>query len=347
MEWAPDLVVSISIPDNNAFRDACLREYITGVFGIPMVMHPINSLFVLANKWATNNWLQSHGFNAPSAIYISGDLVNKRTADYSAYITGLKQELHKIEGPYVVKPLWDSMSQGVETANTVDEVIKRVCESDYDLIVQEKVVGELFGIEVITNGKSCLFQPLVKKCSSENDLVPFDHLRYGPYQISKEQLSLLKRDLASICEKLKLNGSVEFEMIRSKKDNKFFIIEINPRVSGMTNLSSAISNINSYSFLMRLNKDVSINDKLGWNAIAEIPLLGMSADLMNAVSRRPEVSSIQCVKYHTGNSQYKALVKGKNIGSLYKLILQLSKQLSIIPDYILKECEEMKARING
>ncbi|RCW16689.1 hypothetical protein CAC02_07070 [Streptococcus gallolyticus] len=250
VKWSPDYVISISIPDNNSFRDSVLKEKLKK-YGIPMLIHPIDSMFILCNKWNTSLWLKSQGFYVPKSIQVSYEkIANNIGVDYSEYLNAIYCSLSQMHGPFVVKPLWDSMSCGVQIfddCSQVVEYIKKYCKQD--LIIEQHVDGELFSIEVLADENNILVQPLIKKVLlDKKDLMPFNHLRYGNYRLEDNLYFNLKSNLLRIVKKLRLNGNVEFEMIR--KDNKFHIIEINPRVSGVTNLSTAISGINTYSWLL-------------------------------------------------------------------------------------------------
>ena len=172
----------------------------------------------------------------------------------SIYVDVLINELNNLEFPLIAKPLWDSMSQGIKILKDMEETRSFLSTLTVDYIFQEYILGELLGIETITHNENVYFQPLVRKYTSEN-LVPFDHLRYGPYNgIPKVLLDRMKKKIRNVCLDLKLNGSIEFEMIYDRNANNIYILEINPRISGMTNLSSLISGVNSYTLLGQIEK---------------------------------------------------------------------------------------------
>ena len=72
------------------------------------------------------------------------------------------------------------MSQGIKILKDMEETRSFLSTLTVDYIFQEYILGELLGIETITHNENVYFQPLVRKYTGEN-LVPFDHLRYGPY----------------------------------------------------------------------------------------------------------------------------------------------------------------------
>ena len=121
LSWNPDVVISISIPDNNALRDAVLADYLK-IKGVNFIAHPIQSTLLLSNKWETTKYLKSMGVSVPKTVYASGDLISNRVDSYSSiYVDVLINELNNLEFPLIAKPLWDSMSQGIKILKDMEE----------------------------------------------------------------------------------------------------------------------------------------------------------------------------------------------------------------------------------
>ncbi|CAI2553305.1 hypothetical protein AKUH4B114J_01030 [Apilactobacillus kunkeei] len=344
-KWKPDLVVSISLPDNNAVRDAVLKEYLYKKYNIKMVMHPIKSTLLLGNKWDTNFWLRSMNFNTSNAIHISSEMINNlhnNYEDYKYYFDAISTSISNMKKPLFVKPLRNSMSIGVKVFNDDKDIIDYIYKNkDQDYIIEEKINGQLYGMEALIKNKNIFFQPLVKKCSLEGGaLMPFGHLRYGNIVIDNDIYNKITKQITEITKKLKLQGSVEFEFIVEKKEFKF--VEINPRISGMTNLSSSISNINTFSWLINSNiTKKNINKKINNFIIAEIPLDSVSENFYKNYKKLKKVISIQNVTYHNGEKSWKALFKGKSLEKIYLYINNLQKKGDIkIPLNIKKEFEK-------
>lgn len=335
LSWNPDVVISISIPDNNALRDAVLADYLK-IKGVNFIAHPIHSTLLLSNKWETTKYLKSMGVSVPKTVYASGDLISNRVDSYSSiYVDVLINELNNLEFPLIAKPLWDSMSQGIKILKDMEETRSFLSTLTVDYIFQEYILGELLGIETITHNENVYFQPLVRKYTSEN-LVPFDHLRYGPYNgIPKVLLDRMKKKIRNVCLDLKLNGSIEFEMIYDRKANNIYILEINPRISGMTNLSSLISGVNSYTLLGQIEKIDTMVSKERY--VAEVPLRKLNDEFIEKIKKINEIESIQSVSYHTGKQQVKTLIASDSLSQVIKTIFLLN-EYGLIPNNIMKEC---------
>lgn len=335
LSWNPDVVISISIPDNNALRDAVLADYLK-IKGVNFIAHPIHSTLLLSNKWETTKYLESMDVIVPKTVYASGDLISNRVDSYSSiYVDVLISELNDLEFPLIAKPLWDSMSQGIKILKDMEEALSFLSTLTVDYIFQEYVLGELLGIETITHNENVYFQPLVRKYTSEN-LVPFDHLRYGPYNgIPKDLLERMKKKIRNICLDLKLNGSIEFEMIYDRNTNNIYTLEINPRISGMTNLSSLISGVNSYTLLGQIEKIDTVVSKERY--VAEVPLRKLNDKFMEKIKKINEIESVQSVSYHTGKQQVKTLIASDSLSQVIKTICLLN-EYGLIPSNIMKEC---------
>ncbi|WGN89476.1 ATP-grasp domain-containing protein [Ligilactobacillus faecis] len=332
INWCPDLVVSISLPDNNAVRDASLSRFFSKN-KIPYIMHPLESVMILSNKWDTVRFLRKRGVEVPKTIYVSGDLISKRVNGYGSYLNIIEHKLNSFCFPCIVKPLWDSMSQGIKKFEDLKNLMAFLRSIKVDHIIQEYVSGELLGIEAITYGEDVYFQPLIKKYTDEN-LMPFAHLRYGPYEeLGDEELNTLKNKLKCICLELRLNGSVEFELIYDKKKSRVYILEINPRISGMTNLSSMISKENTYTLLAKRKLPTH---KLPYQYAVELPLKKFTAEDEKKVSGINEVRNIQKVVYHTGEVQVKIIATSNNLSKIITAIKKLSTY-GLLEANIIKE----------
>lgn len=68
LDWRPDSVVSLSIPDEHALRDAIVGEILSDLH-IPAVAHPVIAGQILSNKWETKLLVQQFGIKTPKACY--------------------------------------------------------------------------------------------------------------------------------------------------------------------------------------------------------------------------------------------------------------------------------------
>lgn len=340
--WNPDLVISLSLPDNNALRDSIMKDLLKHNYNIDMVMHPIQSVSLLSNKWDTNLWLKTRGYPAPTAIHVSSEILKDKSEiarDYDSYIDSIYTQLDEMSGPFIIKPLWNSMSIGVIEVKDPLSACHYLNENpDQDYIIQEKINGDLYGIEVLRNNGQTLLQPLVKKCSIPGDtLMPFSNLRYGEVQIKSELDLKIQEDIKKISTELNLNGSVEFELII--EDNDYKIIEINPRISGMTNLSSAISQINTFDWLIESYFEIpKIRDFSKNKFVFEFPVNKIDTSTILKTYAPKNLISDQKVTYHNGDKGHKLLWSENSLQKMLDDILFLeNKNVINVPPIIIEE----------
>jgi carbamoylphosphate synthase large subunit len=332
--WKPDRVVSISIPDDKALRDACIAVSLRATHDIDVVMHPLAVTHAFANKWATRQLVEDTGLAAAPGFLISGDLLCERGVRYGAYRDYVSLMLTYVSFPVVCKPIWDSMAQGIQKFATPAELEDWLdgARPEADLIIEEYLDGELFGIEVVGRDGTYVCQPLVRKClGTGEDLVPFNHIRFGPVADDRYNLPILQHQLTRLAAQVELCGSAEFELMWFR--GRFHVIEVNPRVSGMTNLSSAISGVNTYTALASTITPA----KPAPQFIVEVPLDNMDENRRLALEAHDDVIWVQGVTYHDGSSQWKALIVAPDAPAAADRLHQLDLSYSILPDGALDE----------
>lgn len=344
-DWGADKVISISIPDDNSFRDSCVKKILEDSYGIPMIMHSLDATVAMCNKWDTAQLLRKLEIPVTDSFLLHGDLLNKRGINYKAYITYLQEKVEALGFPIIVKPLWDCMSLGISIYNDIksfDEWIKTDPPIQDMLIEQYLINGELFSIEVLGQNGIYMCQPLIKKCTGkEIELFPFNHFRFGPYVAndleSQKKINVLKKNLIRVAEELQICGAVEFEIMRS--EGEFIIIEINPRISGTTNLSSYISGNNSYVCLLEMALGNWSLKEYKEKFAAEFPLLQLSQELLNTLKKDKKFVFVNKVVYHDGREQTKAMLKADDIYDCQLIIKELHNQYKIISGLVMEELD--------
>lgn len=335
-DWNPDKVVSISIPDDKALRDACIAVALRATHDIDVVMHPIAVTHAFANKWATRQLVEDTGLAAAPGFLLSGDLLCERGVRYGAYRDYVSLMFDYLQFPVVCKPVWDSMAQGIQKFATPAALEDWLNETrpEEDLIIEEYLDGELFGIEVVGRDGDYICQPLVRKClGTGEDLVPFNHIRFGPVTDAHYNVSILHHQLTRLATQLNLCGSAEFELMWF--GNRFHVIEVNPRVSGMTNLSGAISGINTYTALA--SEATAVTAAPTPRFVVEVPLANMDDTRRAALEALEDMIWLQGVTYHDGTSQWKALLSAPDATAAAERLHLLDRTYGVLPDGSLDE----------
>ncbi|MDQ0418340.1 biotin carboxylase [Croceifilum oryzae] len=341
LEWKADVVISISLPDDNSLRDACVKEILMEKHQIPMIMHSMEATAIMCNKWETKSFLRNLGYAVTDGFLIHGDLINDRGIRYHSYREFIFNKVQKMGFPIIVKPLWDSMSCGIQIMDTVEELQEYLSTNPptADVLVEQFIEGELFGIEVLGCDGNYRCQPLVRKCSnSVRNLFPFDHLRFAPFTNESYPIQELEEMVLNIASKLEVSGSIDVELIY--KDGIFYIIEINPRISGMTNLSSAVSGQNAFQCLLEMAEG-EWESKYGLpkqdRFVAEFPLENMVAATAERMQNRDDVVHVSFNRYHDGRTQYKMMLSAVDAEDCFSKLMGLNEENKIVPHHIIEE----------
>ncbi|PWI45730.1 ATP-grasp domain-containing protein [Streptomyces sp. ICBB 8177] len=250
--WGADGCVSLSLPDENALRDAVVGELLTDR-GIPAVTHSVRATALLANKHETRTAVSAAGLAVPPGLLMDGDLLAGRNLPVPAYRDVLRRRATGLGFPLLTKPLWDNLSSGIRflpDATALDAYLQD--PYDGNAVLEACLTGELCSVEIVGRDGEYLVQPLVWKGRTGGEpSFLFGQLRHCAPRPEREALfGPVGERLVALCRELDLNGAVEVEMIHA--DDAFHVIEINPRVSGSTAMSIAASECNTYACLLHM-----------------------------------------------------------------------------------------------
>ncbi|TDD14607.1 ATP-grasp domain-containing protein [Nonomuraea diastatica] len=250
--WGADACISISLRDENALRDALVAgELAAG--GVSTVMHGAETTGMLANKADTKAFLRRAGICVPDDVLVDGDVLNGRTVPMPGYRDYVIDRADRIGFPLLGKPLWDSFGNGLRFLGDRAALVEHLDRPPDGTIMLERCLhGELCSVEIIGREGVYQVQPLVWKGTTGGEpSFLFGSLRYaGPGKERERQFEDLAGRLIRTCAELDVNGAVEVEMIY--RDGTYHVIEINPRVSGTTLLSSVASDRNTYAELLQM-----------------------------------------------------------------------------------------------
>lgn len=246
--WGADGAVAISLPDENALRDAVVKAKLEAL-GIRTVMTPLSATRVLCDKWETKKVLQAHGITTPPAVLVDSDLLNDRALPVPAYPDAVRLAAQDIGYPLMAKPLWDSTSMGIEFLADLAALDRYLAARPAAHAVLEKCVsGRLCSVDIVGAGGHYTAMPLIWTGTAGGPpAFTFEDLRYAD-PADDDDFGPTARRLVELCAALGVEGSVNIDMIHA--DGVYHVLEINPRIGGATTLSIAASGLNTFAALL-------------------------------------------------------------------------------------------------
>ncbi|MER6253291.1 ATP-grasp domain-containing protein [Streptomyces sp. NPDC001584] len=302
--WGADAAVSISLPCENALRDAAAKAFLDAV-GIPTVMTPLAATMLLVDKWETKRLCERAGLPVPDGFRVDSDLLAGRGLAVPGYRDALRVQAERIGYPLMSKPVWDSTSMGIRTLRSpadldaylapgtpVSGAVSGPEPGVVSAVVEQVVEGDLCSVDIV--GRPGAYQVLPLCWTGRAGAEPvftFADLRWcGPREEADAAFAEVARTLVEFCGGLGVHGSVNVDMIYT--GGRFVILEINPRIGGATTLSCAASGTNTFTSLTRLARGLPFTGgtarRAGW-AIEFLAGDGIAPAVLTELRRRVRV----------------------------------------------------------
>ncbi|WP_326983234.1 ATP-grasp domain-containing protein [Chryseobacterium sp. MYb264] len=283
-------ILPISLLEPEGVRDSLVRDYIVNhQIPIRMVANSPATMESTFDKWLTKSILGY--FNIP----VTPDRPINRIED-------LGDIVKEFGFPLIVKERKSYTGMGVRIINAEEELVRYITKnSKKELFAEPFLSGSEISMEVIVWNDKIFFQPLVYKGETRLNII--EHPAYRPRISPYQSGSALERKMITIVSKavehLQLNGAAEFEFLIV--DGEPLIMEINPRISGVTRLCNAAGGANVYRELTylctqdTLRKDLAIHPN---NYAIQFPLnINPEGDLLKEMQQDPHISYIKPVTW--------------------------------------------------
>ncbi|MFD8859284.1 ATP-grasp domain-containing protein [Streptomyces vinaceus] len=287
--WGADAAVSISLPCENALRDAAAKAFLDAE-GIPTVMTPLAATMLLVDKWETKRLCERAGLPVPEGFRVDSDLLAGRGLAVPGYRDALRVRAEQTGYPLMAKPVWDSTSMGIRALRSpadldayldahVDAHIGAHIGARIDAplphgpaavsaVVEQVVEGDLCSVDIVGRPGAYTVLPLcwTGRAGAE-PVFTFADLRWcGPREEADAAFGEVARTLVDLCESLGVYGSVNVDMVHT--GGRFVILEVNPRIGGATTLSCAASGTNTFTSLARMARGLPVTGgtarRAGW-----------------------------------------------------------------------------------
>lgn len=281
----PDLAVAATFYtppfDWLAVKDSIVAEKLRAK-GISVVCHPLEASLTSFDKWLTHQFFEKCGVNCAKAVYFNHELFinggNRREIKSNVYKTAFFEQMKNLNFPAIIKDTTGLSSYGMDVVNTFEEAKNIILskKTSSSRIIEEMIQGEQFGLEAarfLRNKKSVvkILPPFKFSVNKYGITSPKQSVKVGPV-MDKEKYNLdsLFKMIYELCEKMNLNGSANFDLVFNNNEKKWYVLEINPRLSGMTTTYAASMGKTVPEMLFEIAK---------WNFTDEDSALGFCNDV--------------------------------------------------------------------
>lgn len=243
--------------DWHCVLDSMIAENLENM-GIKCHFIKSNISFMCFDKEKTRNFLSKNGFLIPEGFFINRDLFiadksipSMKINVYKEYIFSI---VEKINYPVVVKESCGLSSFNVDVIKS-KEALKNHLNSKKmkgNRIVERYIDGIQAGIVIYSNKKNITVQsPFFFSVNQYGITSPKQSIKAGPvignHNEKKFNIPELKKEMERLAKLTGIQGCIQVDLVFDGK--KWYIIEINPRISGMSAIS-ALSYSKSVSSLI-------------------------------------------------------------------------------------------------
>lgn len=256
LELNPDVAVPLSFwtaPFDWLSINDCLVAEKLEQNGVKTFCHPLETNLICFDKRRTYQKLIAEGFCVPKSVFIDHDLYfcagNQKEVLRNVYKDSVKSQIAKLKFPLVIKDAFGLSSYGTTVVHNYGDAIcyldsKR---NNSNRIAQEYIEGEQFGVELYgIPGDYEIFPPFSFSLNRYGITSPKQSAKFGPRKLDKT----LKKTILKLANSLNFCGAAQIDLIYSQ--NKWHIIEINPRLSGMTLSYCALFEKSVFDFIFDL-----------------------------------------------------------------------------------------------
>ena len=239
VELKPDFAIAmtfwISPYDWLPVSDALVAEKLEQ-YGIKTICHSVSTGLNSFDKWRTHSELKRLGFQVPDAVFCDHDLYfcagSNKEVLRNIYRESVFSQINKLHLPLIIKNTTGLSSYGMTVVHTYGEAAcylnsKR---NNSNRLIEEFISGRQFGLEIYgLPGAYQILQPFEFSVNQYGITSPKQSVKYGPFELSEK----LKNMIFSLAEKMAFCGVAQIDLILDNSGN-WHIIEINPRLSGMS-----------------------------------------------------------------------------------------------------------------
>lgn len=243
----PDIALAVSFwvapYDWLAVRDAEIARILRAA-GIRTVCQDEETALCCFDKFRTHQKLSSLGFPVPRAVFVHHALFwaerGHEGMQVNVYKEYVLQEIRRLRPPLVIKDTVGLSSYGMEVVTSHNEARAFLCskKNNSDRLVEEYIPGLQFGAEIHRCGDSyVVLPPFLFSVNKYGITSPKQSVKIGPVHGDAFCLPALRDMLLRLAGTMHFGAVAQVDLVLS--EGSWFIIEINPRLSGMSETYAA------------------------------------------------------------------------------------------------------------
>ena len=230
--------------------DAIVGEKLKAA-GIRTICHSVETALICFDKWRTYNELARLGFKVAAAVFCDHDLYfcagSNKEVLRNVYKESVLAQIRGLRLPVIIKDTTGLSSYGMTVAHTYGEVAGYLNSkrNNSNRLIEEFISGRQFGLEIYgLPGDYTVLPPFEFSVNQYGITSPKQSVKYGPCQLP----DVLKEMMLRLAEGLGLCGAAQVDLILDDKGD-WHIIEINPRLSGMSYTYAAACGLSVFDML--------------------------------------------------------------------------------------------------
>ena len=235
----PDIAIAMTfwiepydwLPVSDALVAEKLEEH-----GVRTICHSVQTGLICFDKLRTHNELKRLGFAVSPAVFCDHDLYfcagSNKEVIRNVYKESLLAQIKKLRLPLIIKDTTGLSSYGMTVAHTYGEVAGYLNSkrNNSNRLIEEFITGRQFGLEIYgVPGSYTVLPPFEFSVNQYGITSPKQSVKFGPCE-----LPVVLRDMMfKLAEWLGLYGVAQADLILDENGD-WHIIEVNPRLSGMS-----------------------------------------------------------------------------------------------------------------
>ncbi len=256
LELKPDLAIAMTfwiepydwLPVSDSLVGEKLKEH-----GVRTICHPVQTALTCFDKWQTHNELARLGFEVAAGVFCDHDLYfcagSNKEVLRNVYKESVLAQVRALQLPVIIKDTTGLSSYGMTVAHTYGEVAGYLNSkrNNSNRLIEEFIKGRQFGLEIYgVPGAYTVLPPFEFSVNQYGITSPKQSVKYGPCELPED----LREMMLKLAEGLGLCGAAQVDLILDDK-GKWHIIEINPRLSGMTYTYAAACGLSVFEMMYK------------------------------------------------------------------------------------------------